>query len=427
MTPPGMTLRNLRVADECTWAGIFEKCKTKELRRPHQRTTLLGNLGGAPQWCPARTAGIRRHLLVDVPWPTAASMVSGQNGRNQIQPARYPQGHHRASMVSGQEVLDQAVARWHRLDQHPASMVSGQNGRNQKAVMRLSRPGNHMPQWCPARTAGIRRGWSIHPSISQGCLNGVRPRRPDQAEEIAVIIPVHDPQWCPAGTAGIRQLRRLGQHTRRLASMVSGQNGRNQRDSVRACPGLLVASMVSGQESRNQKASIVSETMAVLPQWCPARTAGISRPNAAPSSYTHSGPQWCPARTAGIRTASASGFTGCSRLNGVRPERPESVVELLDQRVLGVASMVSGQNGRNQSLRPERHRSPRLASMVSGQNGRNQQNQPAGQPISHSEPQWCPTKTAGISTATPSCTCASSARLNGVQPERPESVSDKPA
>ena len=59
MTPPGTTLRNLRAASECTWAATFEKCKTKELRCPHQRTTLLGNLGSAPQWCPARTAGIR--------------------------------------------------------------------------------------------------------------------------------------------------------------------------------------------------------------------------------------------------------------------------------------------------------------------------------------------------------------------------------
>ena len=32
MTPPGTTLRNLRAADESTWAAIFEKCKTKELR-----------------------------------------------------------------------------------------------------------------------------------------------------------------------------------------------------------------------------------------------------------------------------------------------------------------------------------------------------------------------------------------------------------
>ncbi len=33
MTPPGTTLRNLRVADECTWAAIFEKSRTKDLRR----------------------------------------------------------------------------------------------------------------------------------------------------------------------------------------------------------------------------------------------------------------------------------------------------------------------------------------------------------------------------------------------------------
>lgn len=32
MTPPGTTLRNLRVADECTLAAIFEKSRTKELR-----------------------------------------------------------------------------------------------------------------------------------------------------------------------------------------------------------------------------------------------------------------------------------------------------------------------------------------------------------------------------------------------------------
>ena len=33
MTPPGTTLRNLRVADECTWAAIFGKIRTKELKQ----------------------------------------------------------------------------------------------------------------------------------------------------------------------------------------------------------------------------------------------------------------------------------------------------------------------------------------------------------------------------------------------------------
>lgn len=35
MTPQGTALRNLRVADECIWAAIFEKSRTKELRKFH--------------------------------------------------------------------------------------------------------------------------------------------------------------------------------------------------------------------------------------------------------------------------------------------------------------------------------------------------------------------------------------------------------
>ena len=57
-------------------------------------------------------------------------------------------------MVSGKAGRNQAAARGYRLNQHPASMVSGQNGRNQmltdNKTMMLGQP-----QWCPAGTAGI--------------------------------------------------------------------------------------------------------------------------------------------------------------------------------------------------------------------------------------------------------------------------------
>ena len=137
-------------------------------------------------------------------------------------------------------------------------MVSGQDDRNQ-ALMRLSLPGNHMPQWCPARKAGI--------AVSLG---------------------------------------NRGEHPGSRASMVSGQDDRNQHDQLLVVKAVVVASMVSGQDDQNQR---------VVPG------------------------------------------------NG--------------DEVPVVASMVSGQDGRNQFLRGRQLLHAAIASMVSGQDDRNQ-TQPAG-------------------------------------------------
>jgi hypothetical protein len=95
-----------------------------------------------------------------------------------------------------------------------------------------------------------------------------------------------------------------------LASMVSGQEGRNPRRRRDRSAWDLAASMVSSQE------------------------AGIRR-NHLPAPAHQFQPQWCPVRTTEIRASPAGAAPAGPRFNGVRSVRPESGLVNSDPCCLG--------------------------------------------------------------------------------------------
>ncbi len=181
-----------------------------------------------PQWCPAKMTGITYAWLLLIVTSDEASMVSGQNDRNNQCPRSAP-----ASRA-------------------PASMVSGQNDRNNLAHVDSSAVRAWVPQWCPAKMTGITTSAASHqqsPSQPQWCpakmtgitLSCALSTRPDQR-----------PQWCPAKMTGITCKSFVGADID-AASMVSGQNDRNNRWPRRFC------------------------RRVGAPQWCPAKMTGITR------------------------------------------------------------------------------------------------------------------------------------------------------
>ena len=136
------------------------------------------------------------------------------------------------------------------------------------------------------------------------------------------------------------------------ASMVSGQKDRNQAGPCLRYTESNAASMVSGQKDRNQ-------TGCPRRRWIGRRRLNGVRPERPESgAYAH---RRVAAPVAG--------------LNGDRPERPESAAAFVALfAYLTFASMVSGQKDRNQALTYKRKAgaSQLMASMVSGQKDRNQ-------------------------------------------------------
>jgi hypothetical protein len=150
--------------------------------------------------------------------------------------------------------------------------------------------------------------------------------------------------------------------------------------------------MVSGHEDRNQQRSNRSGVTSRIPQWCPAMKTGIRTLGV--DEFTATGtPQWCPAMKTGISPRLAQ----------------------IQLRV-GLASMVSGHEGRNQPgqdwfLFPGANLLQLCPATGTGISLYYSNDDTVG-----TQPQWCPAIVTGISRSLKCRRSHRSGRLNGVRP-----------